>query len=49
MAGLMELGRRTVGSTYGENTQPLPGFNPPQWKSGCGKVAMKARNKEFEQ
>lgn len=44
------------GSTYGEKSQPQPwgcraigGFNPRQWKSGCGKVAMKARNKESEQ
>lgn len=44
-------GREESGSAYGEDTQPqswgcrgIGGFNPPQWKSGCGKVAMKARN-----
>lgn len=44
-------GQEESGSSYGENTQPQPwgcraigGFNPPQWKRGCGKVAVKARN-----
>lgn len=44
-------GQEQSGSACGENTQPQPwgyrgigGFNPAQCKSGCGMVAMKARN-----